>query len=90
MYANIPRIRAKEWMDTYIVMIAANPYVERDARENILSSWRNLISGAFRKIVRAPGVEYLPDGTEVRKRRDVPLREVDRILRNAFGRAIRD
>lgn len=81
-------------MDSYVVQVVSNPYVDRRARENILNTWRTLITGKWRQITKQDGVvstsSFLEDGTEVHRRVGLPLREIMRQVQNAFGRSIRD
>lgn len=81
MHSVIPELAAQHWLDEFTVLTVANPYVDRQAREDILGSWRELIAAKVRRVkahLQAP---------ETRK--DMPLREVARIIKEAFGRGIK-
>lgn len=91
MEASIGQIAAQEWMDSYTVQVVASPNINNDARESILESWRRLIAGVFTGdgVGKRNGKEYHKDGTEI-QRQILPLAKVIEVLRNAFGRNIRD
>lgn len=89
MEAAIGQISAQEWMDDYTIQVVASPNIDNDARESILESWRRLISGIFTGDGKRVVKEYQKDGTEI-QRPILPLAKVIEVLRNAFGRNIRD
>jgi hypothetical protein len=91
----IPQIAAQEWLDQFTVMTVANPYVEQEARENILASWRNAIGGAFKVLTGGTSgkstksrQEYV-DGLPLYRQAGLPLKEVHRIVSQAFGREVK-
>lgn len=82
MDAAIVQLTAEEWMAQYTVAVVSSPYADKDSRENIIDTWRKLISGTWQSVTR-PLAAGRPGG-------DIPLREVIAHVRGAFGRAIRD
>lgn len=82
----IPRLQAQEYMDNFTVQTVANPYVDADARENILNAWRALIKGSWQTV---PGTTQqklvVEESSNVNRVEGLPLREVHRRILNAFG-----
>lgn len=97
MNAAIPRLCAQEWMDSYTIQVVANPYADKQSRENILGAWRKLIVGTWDHVTRGTSSDerldesrrYDTDGTEIIRRVGLPLREIHRMILNAFGRGIK-
>ena len=88
----IPQIAAQEWLDQFMVQTMASPYVDAEARENVLSSWRDLVSGVWKKFTQSiskssdgkPKQEFI-DGIPVYRQTGLSLKEVHRVVYEAFG-----
>jgi len=86
MDAAITQLAAQEWMDSYTVAVVSSPNIDKESRDNILDIWRKLIAGSWQqtvKVVRGKSTDDQP-------KRFTPLREVVGIIKEAFGRQIRD
>jgi hypothetical protein len=91
----IPRIVAQESLDAFTIEVAANPYVEQKARDEILSNWQRLVQGGWRpqptpaRGSRDDRPALTVDGEPIVRHTDLPLREIHRILGGEFGRGIK-
>lgn len=82
----INQIMAEEWLAQYTVAVVSSPYADKDSRENILDGWRKMIAGTWKTITRSS----TPESDKSSGGGDMPLRQVIQMVRDAFGRSIRD